>query len=224
MPDAPVIVPVAPVVVPATEPVVVPPVMPPVVPPVAPPAEDPAATITRLEAEVKSARAEAGKDRINAKATAAEDARKELAQQVGKALGLVPEDVTDPAKLAEQVSASQAQAKQSAVELAVFRAADAANGDPIALLDSRAFLAKAADINPHDTTALVAAITEAVAENPRLGTTAPAIPGAGMRPNPAQGSSASAPLGLDAQIAAAEKAGDFRTSMRLKAAKSISTT
>lgn len=210
--------PPAPPAPPATPPAPAPPAA---TPAPSPPAETPDEKIARLEAEVKSARAEAGKERINAKAAAADEARTELAKEVGKALGLVPEDVVDPAKLTAQVADSQAQAKQAATELAVFRAAEAANGDPIALLDSRTFLATVAEIDPTDTAALAAAITEAVAENPRLGKAAPAAPGAGMKPNPAQGSSASPPLGLDAQIAAAEQAGDFRTAIRLKSAKAV---
>lgn len=236
MPDAPPIdAPPAAPPAPATPPVPAPPPAapsaspaPPVTPPApAPPADEtPDEKITRLEAAVKAANAEAGKARITAKQTAAEEARKELTQQFGKALGLIPDDNADPVKLLEQANASQAQAKQATIELAVFRAADAADGDPIALLDSRAFLEKVADIEPSDTTALAAAITAAVAENPRLGKTTPAVPpvpGAGMKPNPAQGSSASPPLGLDAQITAAEAAGDWKTAIRLKSAKAVNT-
>lgn len=230
MPEAPA-TPVAPPATPPAAPPETPPT-PPETPPETPPVptpeqaaaitdEDPAAKITRLEAEVAAARKEAGKARINAKQTAADEARAELAQQIGKALGLVPEDVVDPVKLTEQVNASQAQAKQANVELAVFRAADAANGDASALLDSRTFLAKVADLDPTNSDALVAAIAEAVAENPRLGKTEPTPPG--MKPNRAQGSSAQPPLGIDAQIAAAEQAGDTRTAIRLKSAKSVST-
>jgi hypothetical protein len=42
-----------------------------------------------------------------------------------------------------------------------------------------------------------------------------------MRPNPAQGHSASAPLGIAEQIAAAEKAGDTKATIRLKAAMGL---
>ncbi len=211
--------PAAPPAVPAAPPVPVPPAPVPPAPVPPAPTETAEEKIARLEGEVKSARAEAGKERINAKQTAADEARTDLAKQVGKALGLIPDDVADPVKLLEQATTAQAQAKQSAVELAVFRSADAANADPIALLDSRAFLEKVAAIEPTDTAALTAAITEAVAENPRLGKTA--LAGSGMKPNPAQGSSASPPPGLDAQIAAATAAGDFKTAIRLKAAKSL---
>ena len=207
--------PPAPVGAPA--PVDPPPVLPPAAPdpPVDPPEETAEQKITRLEAEVKSARQEAGKARIAAKQTAADEARAELAQTVGKALGLVPgNDPVDPAVLIEQATAAQTVAKQAQVELAVFRAADAAGGDPIALLDSRTFLESAAAIDPTDAPALAAAITEAVTGNPRLGK-APTTP-PGMRPNPAQGRPPSQPLGIAAQIAAAETSGDVRESIRLK--------
>lgn len=223
MPDAPVIDPAAPPVDPP--PVADPPTppTPPADPPADPPAgETPDQTIARLEDEVKKARNEAGKSRINAKQTAADEARAELAQTIGKALGLVEDETVDPAKLLEQVTASQAQAHQATVELAVFRAADAAGGDPVALLDSRAFLEKVAEIKPDDSAALTAAITAAVGDNPRLGkASAPVQPG--MQRNPAQGSSSSPPLGIDAQIAAAEAAGDTRLAIRLKSAQSVNT-
>jgi len=175
--------------------------------------DDPAAA----KAEIEKLRKENGAARTNAKATAAEEARKELAQTIGKALGLVAGDEPpDPAVLTEQATKAAADARQAQLELAVFRNAPE-TADAAALLDSRTFLAKVADLDPTDTAALTAAITEAVEQNPRLGkATTP-----GMRPNPAQGRSASPPLGLDEQIAAAQKAGDMRTVMRLKAAQTV---
>lgn len=207
-------------------------------PPAAPPAaapEPPAATPTpaaapsglpddpaALRAEIDKLRKENGAARTTAKAQAAEEARAELAQSIGKAIGLVPDEAADPAKLTEQLTAQTAAAKQAQIELAVYRAADAAKGDPAALLDSRTFLEKVAAIDPSDSAAITAAITEAVTANPRLGTTPP--PGAsptGMGRNPAQGASASPPLGLEAQIQAAEAAGDHKTAIRLKTSKAL---
>lgn len=43
----------------------------------------------------------------------------------------------------------------------------------------------------------------------------------GMKPNPAQGSSAGPPLTIGQQIAAATQAGDLRTAMRLKASQAL---
>ena len=165
------------------------------------------------KAEIERLRKENGSERVNAKAQAAEDARKELAQTIGKALGLVEDEPIDPAKLTESLTTAQTEAKQARVELAVFRAAPAANGDPAALLDSTSFLKSLESVDPSDTAAVQAAITAAVTANPRLGAaTEPKVPA----PNPAQGAGASGALGLDAQIDAAQKAGDIQLAIALK--------
>lgn len=174
--------------------------------------EDPEAA----KAEIEKLRKENGAARTNAKAQAAEEARKELAQTIGKALGLVADEPLDPAKLTESLTAAQEQAKQAQIELAVFRAAGD-TADPAALLDSKTFLEKVSTIDPADSAAITAAIGEAVTQNPRLGKAVTP----GMKPNPAQGRSASPPLGLDEQIAAAQKSGDMRAVMRLKAAQMV---
>lgn len=141
------------------------------------------------KAEIERLRRENGAARTNAKAQAAEEARKELANTIGKALGIVEDGAeTDPAKLTESLTTSQREAKQARVELAVFRNAAAAGGDPAALLDSASFLAKVADLDPTDSAALGDAIKAAIEANPRLGA-APAGPKP-PAPNPAQGASA----------------------------------
>jgi hypothetical protein len=158
-----------------------------------PAATNPWADPVAAEAEIKRLRAENGAARTNAKAQAAEDAKRELAQQIGKALGLVADDTpVDPVVLTEQLATSQAEAQRARVELAVFRAASAVNGDPAALLDSQSFLASLKSIDPNDTAAVQAAISTAVAANPRLGA-APSDPKA-PAPNPAQGSSGAGPV------------------------------
>lgn len=180
--------PAAPVEPPAaasTSPVPTPPATPAAPEAAANPWADPAAA----EAEIKRLRAENGAARTNAKAQAAEDARKEVTQSIAKALGLVEDDATDPAKLTASLTQSQADAKQARVELAVFRNAATAGGDPAALLDSTSFLASLAAVDPSDSAAVTAAIQAAVAANSRLGAASgdPKSPA----PNPAQGSSAS---------------------------------
>ena len=182
--------------------------------PNATPWDDPAVA----KAEIERLRKENGATRTNAKAQAAADARNEFAQTIGKALGLIKEDETvDPAKLAEQLITSGAETRTAQVALAVYKAAGTI-ADPGALLDSTSFLASLKDIDPNDPAAITAAITTAVAANPRLGA-ATLTPG--MRPNPAQGRSASAPLGIAEQIAASEKAGDTKATIRLKAAMGL---
>lgn len=185
-----------------------------------PPAPNPWEDPKVAEAEIKRLRGENAKDRTDAKAQAAEDARKELAASIGKILDPTATEPTDPAALAQQVTTSQAETKQARVELAVFRNATAANGDAAALLDSTSFLKSLEAIDPNDSAAVTAAITSAVAANPRLGAapTAPADPRA-PAPNPAQGASAGGAPGLDAQIADAEKAGNHTLAISLKRQK-----
>ncbi|MDJ1136221.1 hypothetical protein [Streptomyces iconiensis] len=118
---------------------------------------------------LSDARAEAGKTRVTAKQKAADEARADLAQQIGKALGLVDNDTPpDPAALTQQLTTAQTQARQTAVELAVYRTAREAGGDPDALLDSRQFADTLADVDPTDTAAVSAAVEAAVTANPKL--------------------------------------------------------
>jgi len=145
------------------------------------------------QAEIERLRRENGAARTNAKAQAAEEARTELAQTIGKALGLVKDEPIDPATLTASLTTSQAEAKQARVELAVFRNASTAGADPSALLDSATFLKSVESLDPNDGAAITAAIQSSIAANPRLaaapGTKAPA-------PNPAQGASAAGPGGV----------------------------
>lgn len=93
--------------------------------------EDTAATIARLESDLAAARAEAGKSRVTAKQRAADEARIQLAQDIGRALGITPDgQEADPAQLTAQLTASQAQARQTAVELSVYRHAAEAGATP----------------------------------------------------------------------------------------------
>ncbi len=191
------------------------------------PAKPPAAAVTAkpwedpetAEAEILRLRKENAKDRTDAKAKAAEDARKELAQTIGKALGLVEDEPIDPAALTESLTTAQAEAKQARVELAVHRNATTAGGDPAALLDSTSFLASLAAVDPADNAAITAAIEAAVAANPRLAVPTGTAPV--MKSNPAQGASAATPPGIRAQIADAEQAGDMKTAIRLKSAMAL---
>lgn len=158
-----------------------------------PGSDDTAATIARLETELAAARAEAGKTRVTAKQKAADDARAELTAQL---LGILdPSKAGQPAspeELTQQLTAAQAQARQTAVELAVYRAAPAAGANPDALLDSRQFAASLADVDPADTDAVTAAIKAAVTANPRLGAapTGPQSGGSEFSGPPAAGVSA----------------------------------
>ena len=173
--------------------------------------------VERLKSEIAKLRKENGAARTNAKAKAAEDARAELTQEFGKLLGFVDNETpADPAELARQIEAEKAARRSTQVELAVYKAAAKAGGDPDALLDSRSFLGTLDDVDPSDSDAVVAAVSAAVEGNPRLGVEKPSrLPA----PNPAQGSSAGGAPSLGDQIADAEKRGDRATAIALKAQK-----
>lgn len=164
------------------------------------------------EAEIKRLRQEAADRRVAAKS--AEEARSDLAQQIGKVLGLVEDDATDPAKLTESLTQAQSEAQQARVELAVYRAADTAGGDPAALLDSTSFLKSLDGIDPSDSAAVTEAITKAVEANSRLGA-APGTPKA-PAPNPAQGTSGTGAPSVDQLIQDAQQKGDWRTALTLQ--------
>lgn len=187
-------------------------------PPATPPAADPAAPASNpwdspesAKAEIERLRRENGTDRVNAKAKAAEEARIEQAQIIGKALGLIKDDPIDPGVLAEQAASATASARQAQVQLAVFRTAPAGT-DVTRLLDSISFGQKLAAIDPADHVAIAAAVGEAVAADPSLVRTGTGLPAF----NPAQGSSGAGAPNLDDQIAAATKAGDWRQAIHLQ--------
>ncbi|MBN1174557.1 MAG: hypothetical protein JXA67_20480, partial [Micromonosporaceae bacterium] len=129
-----------------------------------------------------------------------------------KAAGLTPDGKTDPAEqlkaaLAERDTAAAA-ARQTAVELTVYRTAGKAGADPDALLDSRTFLTAVAELDPAGADfadKVTDAIKTAVKTNPKLAAaTAPA--GQGPAKQGADitggGSTKQRPAGLGAAIAA----------------------
>ncbi|MFJ3097356.1 hypothetical protein [Streptomyces hydrogenans] len=148
--------------------------------------DDQAATVKRLEKELADARKEAAKDRTTAKQQAADEAVKALTEKLGKALGLVKDDVPpDPAALAKAIEQkdSALTERESAlrakdVELAVWARAEKAGAKASALLDSRSFTRSLADLDPTAkgfTTALDDAIKAAVKDNPAFAVQQPAV-------------------------------------------------
>lgn len=184
-------------------------------------------TIQNLRQDLKAAKADrTPQDEKDAKTIAAlkrqlestpspEDVKKEFAQAIGKALGLVEDEPVDPVKLTDSLATSQAEAKQARVELAIFRAANAAGGDPAALLDSSSFLKSLDSIDPSDSAAVTEAIAKAVEANPRLGAAPAAIKM--PAPNPAQGVNNGTPPSPEALAAQAAKQGDWKASSAHKA-------
>lgn len=105
------------------------------------------------------------------KANEAESTKAALLKAIGGALGLDTGEAPDPAALTDQLNATQAEARQAKVEVAALRAAAKLGADADALLDSRAFITKVAGLDPAAddfATALEAAVTEAIAANPKL--------------------------------------------------------
>lgn len=146
-----------------------------------PPADDFNALPEWAQKQIRDLRAENAKDRTSAKQNAAQEARDALAQDIGKALGLVKDDSTtpDPEQLTKQVAEAQATAAQKSIELAIYQTASAHEGDPKALLDSRSFLEKVSSLDPASgdfQTHIGEAIKQAVTDNPKL-KTASQVPG-----------------------------------------------
>lgn len=115
--------------------------------------EAPAATIARLQKELKAANGDAAKARTTAKKAAADEARSEIVKELGKALGLIKDDdkeqaPPDPAKLTAEIERATAAHRDTARELAVFRGAAKHGADPGALTDSRKFLDSIKDLDP----------------------------------------------------------------------------
>lgn len=123
-----------------------------------------------LRREVARLRKENASQRVNAKKAAADEARNELAQQIGKALGIVEDETPDPAKLTEQLTRQTSETRQAKLELAVYRAAQAAGVDAAALLDSKSFLSQVEQVDASDAEAVKAAVADAVAGNARFAT------------------------------------------------------
>lgn len=109
------------------------------------------------------------------------DLRKEAGDErvAAKTLAAIQSALNPDAKAGEKPSVEaltktlaerDADTKQAKTELAVFRLAGKQGADADALLDSRAFLAKIADLDPSDAKAINKAITEAVTDNPKLKT------------------------------------------------------
>lgn len=146
---------------------------------------------------IRDTRQEAGRYRQNAQtaaeqaAQAAEEARTAITQGIAQALGLAPAGAGDEAptveSLTEQVQTTtterdeaRAQSRALAVDFAAWKRSGHHNVDPAALLDSRAFQAKAGDLDPaaDDFQAkLDDAIKAAVRENSRLAASLAGGPG-----------------------------------------------
>lgn len=130
---------------------------------------------------------------------AAEQAKREAYAELGRSLGLVDDDDTDPDVLSARIEQAQDFAWKSGVELAVYRGATALGADPGALLDSLSFISTLDDLEnetpgtPEFDAALAKAIAAAVQQNPtkyKAAQAAAVSPGQAPgqpRPDPSQG-------------------------------------
>lgn len=108
-------------------------------------------------------------------AKAAAKAANERLEAVLKAAGLTPDGKTDPAEQLKAAAVERdkavAKARQTALELAVYRTAGKAGADADALLDSRGFLSAVDDLDPDDkdfADKVTTAIKDAIKTNPKL--------------------------------------------------------
>lgn len=182
----------------------------------APPAPAAPEAKTYDEDYVNNLRAEAQKEK---------DAESAKVKAALKALG-ISDEVEDPLKAAQDAAATnaterdaaKAAARDTSAELIVWRNATALGVDPAAVTDSRAFERAIKDLDPADPNfgnAVKEAATKAAENNPKL-KAAPAAPGAGGA-DFAGGTGET--VGIDAQIAAAIKAGDHAQAIKLKRLK-----
>ncbi|WP_344219344.1 hypothetical protein [Nonomuraea bangladeshensis] len=135
---------------------------------------------TQLQEKEKAAEQQAGPSPEEVAA----QAKAELAQQIGKALGLVAEEEkpVDPKEMVERLTSERDSTakerdkerelhRRALVELGVHRTALKAGADGDALLDSRSFLRSIKDLDPNAedfSTALAERIQQAVEDNPKF--------------------------------------------------------
>lgn len=107
---------------------------------------------------------------------ATQQAQADIAQQIGKALGITSDDgdkqTASVDELTAQVAEAQQAKRQSQIDLAIFKSASEHSVNAGALLDSRAFQESVKDLEPDSDgfeDNLGAAIKAAVEKNPHLG-------------------------------------------------------
>jgi hypothetical protein len=115
--------------------------------------------------------------------TKAEGAQQGIVDKIAAALGLGGADETPTVEqVTEQLTTAQREARERAVDLAVYRAAPTAGADPDALLDSASFRKRVADLDPAAdgfADKVAGAITAALQANPRLAAAPAAAPRSG---------------------------------------------
>ncbi|MEU4444891.1 hypothetical protein AB0K14_03240 [Actinosynnema sp. NPDC050801] len=112
-----------------------------------------------------------------------EGAQQGIVEKIAAALGLGKAgEAPTVEQVTEQLTAAQREARERAVDVAVYRAAPTAGADPDALLDSASFRTRVADLDPSAADfadKVAAAITATVQANPRLAAAPSAAPRSG---------------------------------------------
>lgn len=150
---------------------------------------------------ISALRGEAAKSRTEAKATA-DTARKEMAAQVAKALGLAGDEPPDPAELARQLEQDRDRAWTYAVELELYRTVgpDAA----VRLIDSLSFLNsldELSELHPNSPEFKEQLKTKAQEAAAKLAAPpAGQAPATGPRPDPSQGTRGTPPVSRPTSI------------------------
>lgn len=215
-PQNPAATPPAPTVDPAAPPAATPPAAPAV------PAQDDWATtfegLTPAEVKTQLDNSRRWETRAKANHPKAEKYDQILAGLTG---GSDPATPPDPAAIATSLTAAQQDARDTKVENAILRLAPGAAANANSLIDSRSFMdkIKSLDLDPtaSDFSAKVTAeIQAAITTNPGFKIVAPVGVGVVV---PSEGNSPANLPDIDAQIAAATKAGDIQAAMALKSQK-----
>lgn len=175
---------------------------------------------------IQDTRKEAGAARTNAKATAAQEARDELAKQFASWLGIGGEQPPSPEQLADHLAMSRAEAASMAAELRIVRIASKLGVDPDELLDSNRVCAQldaiGEQIGQGDVAAFDAKATEVIQQwmagrpQPATSTVTSRTPVEALRPGALPGAPQ---VSLDDQIREAQKAGDAKALIRLNSQK-----
>lgn len=143
--------------------------------------DDDASKAPKIDGDFDAERAKntiAAARQAETKAKAEAKTERERVAAILKAAGLTPDGKTDPAEQLKAAAAERdtatAKARETAIELAVYKTASKAGGDPDALLDSRGFLNAVAQLDPDAADfgdKVTAAIKAAVKANPKVSAT-----------------------------------------------------
>lgn len=126
--------------------------------------------IARLERDLRSARQEAGKSRVNAKKTAAEERETEIVTKLLNVLGVTKtgEKKVTVSDLTAQLETAQAETRQLQLRDTIRTVAPSVQADPDRLLRDSVFLASASEADPTDQAAIKQLISDSLGDAPWL--------------------------------------------------------